>query len=231
MNQKPVLTVSHKLNYEITLPDSSCVRGYVSERGPFDGKRIRVATVFFPYRISTTEMVKREFENMLYAHGVLADDSNRADLGPLPGRYVGHPWAVQLADAIAVEHEVKALLDTVPESVKLQCYHNGEGDEETIAMLPFDGWEQVHQWVRREAGPWNGDQDCYGKDCSISVVMESFVGADVVRLMRAREAASPALCCGELRWRIDSGMSEQEAYARRMEVKAMRARSTLRIAK
>jgi hypothetical protein len=227
----PVLIVSSSLSYEIVLPESSRIGGNVGERGPVNGQRSRfVALTGDECRFAEHAMVKREFENVLHANDVLYDDSNRADLGPLPGRYEGHPWAVRLMDAIAIEVECMELLATIPASVRLQCYHNGEGDDETVALLPFDGWESVDRWVSRKAGPWNEDKDCYGKDCSTSDVLESFVGADVVRIMRAKEAASPAQCRGELRWRIDSNAlcSEAEAARVRKQVEAIRTGASMK---
>ncbi len=212
---QPVLIVSPALSYDIILPESSRVVGYVGENGPFDGKRSRFTVLYGGYDDATFAMVKREFETVLHANDVLYDDANRADLGPLPGHYVGHPWAVRLVDTIAIECEVMALLSTIPASVRLQCYHNGEGDQETVALLPFDGWEHL-------------DQLLLAAPCGLGV--EAIVGADVMRLMRAKQSASPALCKGELHWQIDQGAlpSEQEAARVRRQVEAIRTGANIK---
>lgn len=149
------------------------------------------------------------FKSVLSHYGVLAADANRADLGPLPGRYANHPWAQRFVDTLAIEVEVAELLARIPSSVRLQCYHNGEGDHETIALLPFDGWEGLDTVLALAP---------YG------MVACDLVGADVMRLMRTKKDASPAQCRGKLYWQIASGdlPSAQEAARWRKEAEALR---------
>ena len=200
---KPVLIVSHDLCYKIEFCD-----GYVSETMRWS-ERLVCSSLESDCPIQTHEVVNAAFKSVLSHYGVLSIYANRADLGPLPGRYVNHPWAQRFVDVLAVEIEVAELLARIPNSVRLQCYHNGEGDQETIATLPFDGWEQLDQLLR--AVPYSN-------------IVKDIVGADVMRIMLNRQGGNFALCKGELHWQIDSGdlPLESEAARWRKEAEALR---------
>jgi hypothetical protein len=189
--KQAVMVVSEALNYEVLIP-----LGEVGDRmengqrvvDPLPGGEVG----FKPLRVA--------YETVMARHGVLAPDSNRADDGPLPGRYVGHPWAVEVAVQVEIDVAVESLLGDLPETVVVGYGHHGEGDWTPIGSLPFEGWERVEKAI---------------SEAPHAPATRALVGADFARAMDAAEAADrEAAYRGVLYWDVrdhDGSQPEREA--------------------
>ena len=197
----PVLTVRDDLTYAIEFH-----AGHISEAHGHGGEVFFESTLW-NVRDDDHALVQGAFAQMLWDNDVDSITDNRADLGPLPGRYTNHPWALQFRDALAFKLEVYELTSSIPACVSIQCYHLGDGDQRTVATVPFDGWEKLQ--VLLETRPYSAET-------------KAIVGADVMLLMRiaagfmrpmTRDAAGMmhGNYDGALRWQIDSSHLPTEA--------------------
>jgi hypothetical protein len=197
----PVLIVRDDLTYAIEFH-----AGHISEAHGHGGE-VFFETTLWNVRDDDHALVQEAFSQMLWEHDVDSITDNRADLGPLPGRYTNHPWALWFLDALALKLEIYELTSSIPACVSIQCYHLGDGDQQTVATVPFDGWEKLHALL--ETWPYSAET-------------KSVVGADVMQLMRiaagfmrpmTRDAVG--MMRGNydaaLRWQIDSSHLPTEA--------------------
>ncbi len=206
MTTLPTLVCRDDLGYELLLPGF----GWVGEITGLPGGRPSVDSLADAEGCPDDyPLAERAFTTMLDAHGV-SEMAPRADAGPLPGRYEGHPWAVEAAAWFAIEATVSDMLVRIPHEVSVVYEHQGDGDPARMITVPFEGWETLDTLLRT---------DPYGE------AVKTRFGESVARRMEhlRQESAARRGFQGELVWYIGFNTPSEAEVARiRLEVARLR---------